>query len=381
MPLEHPTVEALAKVFAECRQEIIDEWRTQAGRMLAELKLDQVTLTDHVPELVAGIIRELSDRREGAVQPDPVPSGQPRHGVQRVSDGLDVGEVVEEFNLLRAAFSTIADRHGLLLIGEGARIISRRIDADVRMAVVAFAERQAHLLKESEDEHLAFIAHDLRTPLNAVNLLVDELKEACADHAVPEVGEHFDALKRNLRRVEGLIKRVLDSHAQPPGMVSSLHPERRNFELWPVAQRLILDLAAVAKKHGVAVANEIPRRLTVCADAGLIAQVFQNLLGNAFNYAPRGRVTLTASEDAEGVVCTVRDTGEGIPPEMLPKVFDKLASDPEKEGTGIGLAIVKQIVEAHGGTATVESTLGAGASFRFTLPAAAGAVSSSSAPR
>lgn len=375
MPEEHPTVEALARVFAECREEIIDEWRTQAGKALAELKLDRATLTDHVPDLVTGIIRDLSDRREGRVQPDAVPSGQPRHGVQRVSDGLDVGEVVEEFNLLRAAFFTIADRHSLLLIGEAARIISRRIDTDVRMAVVAFAERQAHLLKEGEDEHLAFIAHDLRTPLNAVNLLVDELKETCTDHAVPEVDELFESLKRNLQRVEGLIKRVLDAHAQPAGMVSSLQPERRTFELWPVAQRLIFDLAAVAKNQGVAVTNEIPRQLTVCADAGLIAQVFQNLLSNAFKYASRGRVTLTASEDADGVVCTVRDSGEGIPPEMLPKVFDKLATDPEKEGIGIGLAIVKQIVEAHGGSITAESTHGAGASFRFTLPAPSKSIS------
>jgi two-component system sensor histidine kinase BaeS len=79
-------------------------------------------------------------------------------------------------------------------------------------------------------------------------------------------------------------------------------------------------------------------------------------------------VVVAARDEAGTAVCTVRDNGAGIPLEMLSKVFDKLASDPDKEGTGLGLAIVKQIVEAHGGTASAESTQGAGATFTFTIP-------------
>jgi signal transduction histidine kinase len=77
---------------------------------------------------------------------------------------------------------------------------------------------------------------------------------------------------------------------------------------------------------------------------------------------------VTASE-ADGVVdCVVQDNGTGIPLEMLSKVFDKLATDPEREGTGLGLAIVKQIVEAHGGSVTAESAEGSGATLRFSIP-------------
>ena len=116
------------------------------------------------------------------------------------------------------------------------------------------------------------------------------------------------------------------------------------------------------------VENKIPRSLAVFADAGLISQVFQNLLGNAFKYAAQGKVTVSASNVEGTILCSVCDNGTGIPLEMLSKVFDKLATDPEREGTGLGLAIVKQIVEAHGGKVDAASVHGEGATFSFTIP-------------
>jgi len=137
-----------------------------------------------------------------------------------------------------------------------------------------------------------------------------------------------------------------------------------------VVDRLIGDLRSVFSKDGITVVNEIPASLFIFADAALISQVFQNLLGNAFRYAARGRVVVSASEDGGAVTCVVHDNGAGIPLELLSKVFDKLSTDPGNPGTGLGLAIVKEIVEAHGGTVSAESTSGAGATFRFSIPAA-----------
>ena len=179
----------------------------------------------------------------------------------------------------------------------------------------------------------------------------------------------FSVLRRNLQRLEELIKRVLATPIEIDASGSSFRPERRVFELWPLVQRLIVDLAAISAKTATQIVNEIPRSLTVFADAGLVSQVFQNLLGNAFKYAANGQVTISASE-ANGVVdCTVRDNGAGIPLAMLDRVFDKLVTDPAKQGTGLGLAIVKQIVEAHGGEVKAQSVHGVGATFTFTLPA------------
>ena len=349
----------------------MDEWRIQAGELLRNLDLDKPTLTNHLPDLVAEITRDLALGRGGNLSREQTRGNPPTHGVQRFHDGLDIGEVVAEYNLLRVAFITVAERHGLYLVGEAARIINHRIDQGVRMAVTSFAAQQALIRKEQENEHLAFIAHDLRTPLNAVCLLVDQLKYGLDQKTVDETGNLFEILQRNLQRVEQLIKQVLDTKVQPTAMGSSFRPERRSFELWPLVQRLILDLDAVSSEHDIEVVNEIPHTLTVYADAGLISQVFQNLLGNAFKYAARGRVVVTAEENDGAVTCVVRDNGAGIPLEMLARVFDKLATDPEKTGTGLGLVIVKQIVEAHGGTVHAESVQGAGARFTFTIPLSA----------
>jgi two-component system phosphate regulon sensor histidine kinase PhoR len=366
---EHSTVDYLAKVFEQCQEEIISEWRVQAGELLRELNLDKPTITDHLPDVVAEITRDLALGRCGTLSVEHTRGSPPVHGVQRFHDGLDVGEVVAEYNLLRVAFITVAERHDLYVVGEAARIINHRIDEAVRLAVMAFAAQQALIRKEQEDEHLAFIAHDLRTPLNAVSLIVEELRRGSDQKTLTDQSDLFDILTRNLQRVENLIKKVMETNVQPSGAGSSFQPEHRTFELWPLVQRLILDLRSVSSNHAIEVANEIPRALTVFADAGLISQVFQNLLGNAFKYAAQGRVVVSARADAEKVTCVVKDNGAGIPLEMLSKVFDKLATDPHKAGTGLGLTIVKQIVEAHGGTVSAESTHGAGAAFAFTIPA------------
>ena len=367
MPSLKPcTVEYLAEVFGCRQEEIIAEWRVQAGELLRERKLDTLANPNDLPFLVAAIIGGLA--ANGAVQTELSCTSDPlHHGVIRFREGLDVGEVVTEYNLLRTAFSTVADRLGFCIAGQASRIINRGIDESVRQAVMAFAEQQALMRKEQEDDHLAFIAHDLRTPLNAVSLLVDELKEGMDPGQGADTTELFEILGRNLARVETLIKRALEIKKQPRASGGPFHPECRAFELWPLVQRLTHDLHSISSRCAVEVVNEVPPTLTVFADAGLIEQVFQNLLGNAFKYAPRGRVIVGACQEADAVTCVVRDNGAGIPPGMLPRVFDKRATDPAKDGAGFGLAIVKRIIEAHGGTVTVESTHGVGAAFRFTL--------------
>jgi two-component system phosphate regulon sensor histidine kinase PhoR len=368
---QHCTIQHLAEIFRQCKEEVLDVWRDETSRLLRELHLDTPTITDHIPDVIAEITRDLELSRDGALSAEHTRGSPPAHGVQRFYDGLDVGDVVAEYNLLRTAFITVADRHDLYVVGEAARIINHRIDEAVRLAVTAFAAQQALIRKEQENEHLAFIAHDLYTPLNAVSLLVDELQEIQDQKTRADTADLFEVLTRNLERVGSLIKRVLDTNRPPSGSSGSFRPERRTFELWPLVQRLVLDLRAVSSKHCIEVENEIPRALTVFADAGLISQVFQNLLGNAFKYAAQGRVVVSARDDGNTVTCIVRDNGAGIPMEMLPKVFDKLATDPEKSGTGLGLTIVKQIVEAHGGTVNAESIHGCGATLSFSIPSKA----------
>ena len=110
------SVEHLAVVFARSQEEIIAEWRLQATELLRDLKLDKPTITDHLPDLIAGITRDLALGRDGILSVEHTGGSPPVHGVQRFHDGLDVGEVVAEYNLLRTAFITIAERHHLYLL-------------------------------------------------------------------------------------------------------------------------------------------------------------------------------------------------------------------------------------------------------------------------
>lgn len=333
--------------------------------LLRDLQLDSRTLTDHIPDVISEIIRDLALGRDGPISAEHLHGSPPVHGVQRFHDGLEIGEVVAEYSLLRGAFETVAEKHGLFFAGEAARIINRRIDEAIRMAIEAFAAHQALIRMAQHDEHLAFITHDLRTPLNAVSLIVEELRDGMAVEAADLL---FEMLGRNLLRLEGLIGKVLEASTRTLPAGSSFVPERRHFELWPLVQRLILDFRAISLRKHIEVLNEVPGNLSVFADAGLLSQVFQNLLGNAFKYSAHGRVVVHAAEESGVVSCVVGDNGTGISPEMLARIFDRLVTDPEKPGTGLGLAIVKQIVEAHGGRVEARSTPGSGASIFFTIP-------------
>ena len=362
---------ALAAVFKECHAELIAHWREEARKLPSANQLDQLALTDHIPDLVAEITRDLALDRDDEISVDHVKGSPPVHGVQRFHDGFELREVVAEYHVLRDAFQTIAERRSMNLAGKAVRTINRRIDEAIGLAVEAFAGQQAIDREQQRKEQLAFFVHDLRTPLNAIGLVKQEIEMTLDENAREQVGDLLAIVGRNLQRLEALVKREMETNLKATVDDGVFHPERRQFELWPLVQRLIHELSPLASKDGIEVRNSVPRSLVVDADAGLVAQIFQNLLGNACKYAARGRVVIGAQESDSIVMCSVQDNGAGIPPEMLPKVFDKLETDPEKEGSGLGLAIVKQIVEAHGGAVKVESTLGAGATFTFTLPSVA----------
>jgi signal transduction histidine kinase len=141
-------------------------------------------------------------------------------------------------------------------------------------------------------------------------------------------------------------------------------------------EALIDDLDTVAAAAHTTVLNRVPDDLVVFADASLLRRVFQNLICNAIHFAAGGEVIVGAQAAAsQGTVeCWVSDNGVGIAAEALEKVFDKGESgsgDGVSSGLGLGLAIVKTFIEAHDGSVTVESVLGEGSKFLFTLPAQA----------
>lgn len=361
----------LATALLEERNALLVRWRAQVRSLPSARSLDLPALNDHIPGWLAELAASLSSAVE-APAGDAEASSPSAHGQQRFDDGFDIEEVVAEYNLLRDCVHELAERRGIALQGAACRFVNRAFDDAIGAAVKAFAEGQARELQRRRAEHLAFVAHDLRTPLSAVSYATSALEHRLEGRGDPELHRLVKILKRNTRQLDGLVGRVLDENT---ALMTELgvKVERRSFELWPFVQAMLLELEPVAARTGTRLVNAVPDDLELRADAGLVRRILQNLIANAIGYAPAGEVTIGARDPGGGepVECWVSDDGEGIPASRLPRVFDLLETDPEREGHGLGLAIVKAFVEAHDGSVSAESVEGRGSTFRFTLPRAA----------
>ena len=361
----------LAALIKRDREVLLSRWREQVRQLPSAKHLDLPTLNDHLPALLDELATALHFRSEETISESLVKGSSPHHGFQRVQDGFDIEEVVAEYNILRGCLHDLADRNELSLQGKPFHIINRVLDGAIGLAVQSYATQQALEVQHRREEYLAFVAHDLRTPLNAISLAATVLERTLPERdASAGTAQMLKALRRNVQQLEGLICKVLEENTNLETEIG-VKLQRREFDLWPLVEALIHDLHPVAGTASTQLINKVPDDLVVYADASLLRRVFQNLIANAIRYTPRGEVMIGAREPgAEGAVeCWVSDNGAGIPEELLERVFDKGETDPEHAGgAGLGLAIVKTFTEAHGGMVSVESKVGVGSTFRFSLP-------------
>jgi signal transduction histidine kinase len=362
-------LDRLAALLIDERDALLGEWRRRVRRLPSAKSLDTPTLNDHIPTLLGEIALAMSSRDEDPTQAG-VESSPPAHGLQRLEDGFDIEEVVAEYSMLRGCILEMAEARDIPMRGSPVRILNRVLDDAIGMAVKSFAEYQALEVQRRRSEHLAFIAHDLRTPLGAITLATRILEaRLSASNPDPDALKMVRILRRNTEQLDGLVSGVLKENAQLMAELG-VKVERSVFDLWPVVEMIVLDLALLAGRSNTRIVNEVPDGLSVRADATLIRRVFQNLITNAIAYTPGGTVRIRARAPAPGapVECSVVDDGAGIPASRLERIFDALETDPERDGTGLGLAIVKTFIEAHDGQVSVASVESQGTTFRFTLP-------------
>lgn len=365
------SLDQLAGLITRDKDALLVAWREQVRQLPSAKNLDIPTLNDHIPNFLDELARAFRLASDETIPEALLEGSPPAHGLQRHEDGYDIVEVVAEYNILRGCINDVAERHDFSLKGKAFHILNRVFDEAISLAVQTFATRQALEVQRRRDEYLAFVAHDLRTPLSAISLAARVLEhESSNGTAGLHVSRMLKTLHRNVQQLERLVDGVLkeSSHVNAD---TSVKIERREFDLWPLLESLVLALTPVAVATATKLINAVPEELVVYADAGLLRRVFENLIANAIKYAPHGVVTIEGrATDVHGAVeCAVRDNGAGIPSDRLQVIFNQLETDPDKEGGfGLGLAIVKTFVEAHGGTVAVESIAGMGSTFRFSLP-------------
>jgi two-component system phosphate regulon sensor histidine kinase PhoR len=361
----------LATLIHEQRDALLARWRQQVRQLPSAKNLDIPTLNDHIPVLLVELVSALRADTDQTIPEALLQASSLAHGLQRVQDAFDIEEVVAEYNILRGCLHDLADENDLSLQGKPFHLLNRVLDHAIGLALQTYATQRALEVQRRREEYLAFVAHDLRTPLNAISLasriLELELPELANNAGATQM---LTAMRRSVRQLEGLVAKVLEENSNLQTEIG-LKLERREFDLWPLVEALVHDLHPVAGTSSVRLRNRIPLDLVVYADAALLKRIFQNLIANAIKYTARGEVTIGAQgPDAQGLLsCWVADNGDGIPADLLEKIFDKGETDPALAGgLGLGLAIVKTFTEAHGGAVQVESQLGVGSKFRFTLP-------------
>jgi two-component system phosphate regulon sensor histidine kinase PhoR len=358
----------LAAVIRSERGTLLSRWREQVRKLPSARHLDVPALNDRIPalldDLAAAFESACGDNRELLLADSP-----PIHGRQRYEAEFDIVEVVAEYGILRACIYDLAEENGLSLCGDFFHILNRLFDEAIGLAVQTFATRQALAVQQLRDEHLAFFAHDLRSPLQAISIAAEVLESSYSGQADPaDVSRMFGTLRCSVQTLRTLIQNAMSESGH---VRNGIKLERREFELRSLVEAVMHDLFPVARTAGTEIVNEVAEGFMVYADASLLRRVLQNVFSNAMAYTARGEVVIGARPTGAhgGFECWVSDNGAGIPAERLKRIFDKHETNPERgDGAGLGLAIVKTFVEAHGGEVSIESELGKGSTVRFTLP-------------
>lgn len=240
---------------------------------------------------------------------------------------------------------------------------------------LALVIKDLTLFKEYDQlksDMISLMSHELRTPLTSINGFAELLM---ADDQLPLQAKEFVTIIANeSQRLSRMINTLLTvTMLQRKDCQDVLKIPLRLDE---VVKETIASLQNVARKRGISLVEQPMQRLPpVAADKSMITQAVRNLVSNAIKYSPeRTTVTVTTSLEAEVVRLSVEDRGYGIPAEALDRVWEKFyrvvreGQEKDEESTGLGLSFVREVVEQHGGTVGLDSEVGRGSKFSFTLP-------------
>jgi len=316
------------------------------------------------------------------------PAAEEIFGSEAENAGKHVGEVARDARIATAVAEALHSQRAVA--GEGSssvlplavaglerafrlRTTPMRDNENHLLGAVTLLEDITHLreIDRLKSEFIATASHELRTPLTSVQMGVHLLLEGAAGELNDKQTEVLGACREDCERLDKLMRDLLD--------LSKIEAGESQPELLPVKVReLIMDevetLRPQVEAKGLSFVVDIPVDLPrIMADRSQVERVVANLVVNAIRYTRQGEIKINAEARGHYVAVSVSDTGEGIPADYLSHIFDKFVQVPGAAtgGAGLGLAISRLIVEAHGGQISVQSEVGHGSTFTFTLPVAA----------
>ncbi len=296
------------------------------------------------------------------------------------ASGRLLWEVVREEAVIRAAREILAS--GGRRSFQVGPVRNRHLDVSVYpwpaggppegVVIVAHDATESVRYQELRKEFVANVSHELRTPLTMIKGFVETLRDGAMADSI-KGPEFLATIEKHVDQLTNLVSDLLE--------LSRLEsreglPRRARVEVGSTLARVVEFMKPAAEKKRQALELSVNGRLPgVAGDPDYLERAISNLVDNAIKYTPEGgRIRVSARQDDSNVVIEVADTGIGIPPVDVPRVFERFyrvdkSRSREMGGTGLGLSIVKHVVQVHGGTVDVESVVGKGTTFRVRLPA------------
>ncbi len=285
-----------------------------------------------------------------------------------VTSNDELGALAAEFNRMTAQLQES-------YAGLEHKVEARTAELGAALAELDEKSRELEAASRHKSEFLANMSHELRTPLNAIIGFSQVLREGMVGGVNEKQAEYLDDVLSSANHLLSLINDVLDLSKVEAGQVEL---EVAPFSLREALERGVVMVRERATRDGVRITLEkSPEVDVVSGDERRIRQVIFNLLSNAVKFTPSGGVVDVSAAQINGEVrVSVTDTGPGVAAEDLERIFEEFqqseAGVEQREGTGLGLALSKRLVELHGGRIWVDSELGKGSTFVFTLPAGSG---------
>lgn len=286
-------------------------------------------------------------------------------------DRVEALEIIAFLIVAATITSTMEALHRARILAESRARELKRLNDEVGRSYDAERERRhvAELVAQAREQILGIVAHDLRNPLNTIVASTDLLLHENLDRA--RQSELLEVALRAGRQMNRLIGDLLDTVRLNAGKLALDLEDVPVAKVFHQAEEMFTPLAA--KRHVRVEAIAPDNGVAVRADPLRVSQIVGNIVGNALKFTPEeGSVTMRASANGNHVTIQITDTGPGIAPSDLEHLFDNFwqAQRNDHRGVGLGLAIAKGVVEAHGGRIWCDSTPGRGSTFSFTLPRA-----------
>jgi signal transduction histidine kinase len=355
----------LHDVLAAHRDRVMQAWMTRVQGTIAPESMPTIELLDHLPKFLDEVIAALAARLGGATEVVMLETSETAsgHGEQRLRLGFSLDAVVREYGALRDAIVTTAlDAGAEATFAELQCVFDLTINGIAR-AVSEYARQRDAEQQRLHNEHIAFIAHELRNPLGSAMTAHELLQQR---GVIPPDSRAGGALGRGLQTMRELIDHALNVARTASG----IELRRAPVQLSELLAEAELAAAADAEGRDITLGIRVDQDVTLDVDRRLVRSALSNIVRNAVKYTAHAtRVEIRSRIDGRHVLIEVEDGCGGLPPGKVEAAFAPFVRLTDRQpGFGLGLAIAKQSVDAHAGTIRVQNLPGKGCIFVVELP-------------